>query len=125
MSETKSKPNFDELIVTNPKGNGLLFQYFFKVDNTELNKACQSGDLDKVRNMLKGYIYVNNYDENGYTPLIVACRNGKCNIVRELLKYDNIDVDLAPKKYGYTPLITAISNICNETKKHNNNKKCN
>ncbi|WP_339046077.1 ankyrin repeat domain-containing protein [Candidatus Mesenet endosymbiont of Agriotes lineatus] len=52
---------------------------------------------------------VNAQDNNGYTPLCLAVSLGQINIVKLLLKYEQIDINIG-KSYEATPLLLALKN---------------
>ena len=49
---------------------------------------------------------VNKADEDGQTPLLIACQKGHVDAVRLVLE-KGAEVDQAEKKYGATPLFVA------------------
>ena len=71
---------------------------------TPLHEAAQSGDVDKVRKLLKGGEYdVSCVDEDEKTPLHQAASKGHLGVVRVLVSEFKADVN-ACTKHGYTPL---------------------
>lgn len=70
-----------------------------------LHLACRVGDLSSVEMLLENHANVDSWC-NGYTPLLIASRNGNASLVRLLLKFGATPA-LANKK-GKTPLDKAI-----------------
>ncbi len=54
-----------------------------------LNKACEEGDIEKVRALLNSD-NINEKNGNGNTPILVACAHGHADIVEFLLSEENI-----------------------------------
>ena len=78
---------------------------------TPLHGAAQSGDVDKVRELLEGGKYdVNTVDMFGWTPLHVATRRGHSGVVRVLISEFKANTN-ACTDYGSTPFDMAIK--CN------------
>ena len=85
-----------------------LFSHFFGV--TSLHLAAESGDVDKVRELLQSGKYnVNCTDSNGKTPLHYACAKGHLDMVKVLIARFNADV-LFKDVNGCIPLIDAALN---------------
>ena len=77
---------------------------------TPLHLAAESGDVDKVRELMQNGEYnVNCTDSNGETPLHYACAKGHLDMVKALISDFNADV-LFKDIYGYIPLIDAALN---------------
>ena len=56
----------------------------------DFRDACESGDLDKVKGLIKD-VDINETDEYGFTGLHLAAEHGHLKIVEELMVvYDNI-----------------------------------
>ena len=76
---------------------------------TPLHEAAMSGDVDKVRELLKGGKYdVNCVDEERYTPLHQAVSGGHLDVVRVLVSEFKADVN-AHANQGRTPMNMADS----------------
>ena len=76
---------------------------------TPLHRASQSGDVDKVRELLEGGKYdVNCVDEYGWTPLHLAACRGHMDVVRLLITEFKADVNVHNNN-GVTPLHEAAS----------------
>ena len=73
----------------------------------ELIQNTRDGNHEKVRELLRMGADVNASDIFGATCLIRASFNGRLNVVRELLKHDNVHVN-AEDSVGDTPLIIAV-----------------
>ena len=86
--------------------------------------ACQQGKHLFVPEILAAYpsIPINQPLHNGKTPLIIACINNNCNVVMELLKHPNIDVNAVETQFGASPLaiacLSGCSNILSELLRH-------
>ena len=65
--------------------------------------ACHGGDLNKVNELCTNGIQVNQANENGTTPLNIACQNGHSKVVEILLAVDGILVNQADDD-GFAPL---------------------
>ena len=77
---------------------------------TPLNEAAQSGDVDKVRELLKGGKYdVNCTARAGWTPLHEAAAMGHMGVLRVLISEFEANVN-AYTNYGSTPFDLAVSN---------------
>ena len=77
---------------------------------SSLIKATQSGDVDKVREMLEcGKCTVNCTDFVGRTPLQCACQKGRVDVVRLLVSEFKADMTIQTS-YGVTPLMLAAIN---------------
>ena len=75
-----------------------------------LHLAAESGDVDKVRELLQSGEYnVNCTDSNGRTPLHYACAKGHLDMVKVLISDFNADV-LFKDINGCIPLIDAALN---------------
>jgi cytohesin len=73
----------------------------------EIHDAAKSGDLEKVKTLLKDNPeLVNNKDTNGWTPLFLAARNDHADVV-DLLLTNGADVN-ATNKSGMTALRVAV-----------------
>ena len=85
---------------------------------TTLHNACRDGYLDRARQLLNA-IPVDEKDENGMTPLMVASANGHTQVVQLLLdnraaideqnKNDKTALMLA-KEYGHTEVVQLLEN---------------
>ena len=77
---------------------------------TPLHLAAESGDVDKVRELLQSGEYnVNCTDSNGRTPLHYACIGGNKNLVQTLIR--DYKADIKAKDSGdNTPLNVAAMN---------------
>lgn len=74
-----------------------------KVPNKEIVEAANSGDREKIRNLLNDDVDVNSIDKDGDTALHVACKKNDLTLAQLLLSIEKIDVNYQNKK-GYTPL---------------------
>ena len=73
----------------------------------QLFKATQSGDVEKVREILEhGKCTVNCTDSTGWTPLHWACKKGYVAVVRVLVSEFKADMTIRTSS-GATPLIYA------------------
>ena len=76
----------------------------------QLFKATQSGDVEKVRKILKhGKCTVNCTDSTGWTPLHWACNKGHVDVVRVLVSEFKADITIQTFT-GATPLTLAAIN---------------
>ncbi len=74
----------------------------------ELVYACKYGNIDKVKELLKGNINPNIHDKNGSTALVMASLYGYTEIVKLLLNYEKTIVNPnIQDKNGITALIEA------------------
>ncbi|MDR3441700.1 MAG: ankyrin repeat domain-containing protein [Legionella sp.] len=86
--------------------------------------ACQNGQLEMVRELLKQQdININHANNNRLTPLYIACQNRYVEVVHELLKQQGINVNQANNN-DVTPLYTSCRNghveMVRELLKHGN-----
>ena len=72
-----------------------------------LNKVIKN-NIEEVINLLPN-VNINTKNIRGYTALMIACKKGYTDIVRELLTRNDIDVNLK-NKYNNTALILACQN---------------
>lgn len=81
-----------------------------KSDMTALHFAASSTNNPELVHALlqtpNGISCINYQDSDGSTPLMCAVENNNCNVVEELLKYDNINVTMW-NNYGDSALDTA------------------
>ena len=73
---------------------------------SELQLACQQGDITTVKKLLARGHDINEVDKYGRTPLIFTCEKGSHGIATLLLD-KNAYVNTAEKRYGHTALIAA------------------
>ncbi len=75
-----------------------------KMDN--ILEACREGDLQKVIKQLKrGISNIEYQEDEGYTPLTIASKDGRLDIVKCLVEHGaNVE---GRDYYGYTPLMYA------------------
>jgi len=86
---------------------------------TALHIACDLEKVEKVQSLLAAaqeggggvVINVDEQDEDGWTPLHIACMRGNLKIV-ELLT--NANVEVQDNKFGFTPLHDACANGHND-----------
>lgn len=134
----KNKKGEDPLKLSIKKGNDEMFNIILNYMNKlksespegkrqlmeeKLIKACKEGDINYLKETLNKSEIDINYKYTtylGYTALHIASENGKEEMVKELLKYPNIDVDarsyknnkeavlFAPYHVDYTPLHLAV-----------------
>jgi len=70
----------------------------------KLWKACEVGNVEKVRKLLQNEQFdINWQDSESRTPFFIACREGHIEIVKLLLNDKRIDVTKAENEYGLTP----------------------
>ncbi len=80
-----------------------------------LHKACEEGDIEKVKELLMTED-VNQKDGNGNTPILAACAHGQAEVVelflgKDYVKYININES---NKQGYTLLQLACEKLKDE-----------
>merc|ERR1711915_830414 len=82
-----------------------------------LHWAVDRGHHEVVKALLSHRkTIINIIDKEGYSPLIIACRNNFVEIVRTLLKDVRVDVDIQDFD-GSTALHSAVERNCVETVK--------
>ena len=81
-----------------------------KSETDQFFKATQSGDVEKVREILEcGKCTVSCTDSDGWTPLHWACKKGHVDVVRVLVSEFKADMTIQTS-YGDTPLTLAAKN---------------
>ena len=76
--------------------------------NEELRTACSEGNLEAVNSLLSNNVNINNKDDDGYSPIILASKYGNLEIVELLLsKGANINDN---NKYLYDSICMASLN---------------
>lgn len=68
----------------------------------ELMQACEQGDLELVKEICKVPRHINDKNDKGWTPLIVATYNGHMDIVKYLL---SVGADIYDTNYNGTNLL--------------------
>jgi ankyrin repeat protein len=86
-----------------------------------LIQAAEVGNLEEVRILLQKGANINATNRHGNTALIMACSNGKEQVVVELLQHDEVDSNY-PHDDGWPALTMAClcgyTNIVVELLKH-------
>lgn len=77
------------------------------MNEEELIKACEDGDLEKVKSIVEKVTDIN-LEYNDWTPLTKASEKGHLNIVKYLLE-NGAEID-KENGYGWTPLMCASMN---------------
>ena len=99
-TDEKSNTALHYVIITNRSGG-----------RTQLHEACENGDFEKVKNML--YVTqrhdVNVQDNDGWTPLHLACFTGQEKIV-SLLLWAGADVDIRDEDWRTPADVAEIAN---------------
>jgi len=73
---------------------------------TPLHSAATMGLLEMSRNLVSNGARINVYDERGYTPLLLAVKNGNTELVKYLVDQGAF-LNQKDKKLGYTELLLA------------------
>ena len=77
-----------------------------------LHQACENGNLEKVKEMLSSEKYgINDRDQEGQTPLHIACKHGWLNLIRYFIE-NNASANIVDDE-GQTPLHKAVNNSYN------------
>ena len=83
----------------------------------EIKKLIINGDYKKLSKLLqKSEIDLNESDEKGWTPLLLACENEEFDIVRFLVE-NGADVN-KPDFHGQTPLHFAVDEAIDSSCRH-------
>jgi len=83
----------------------------------DLRDACEAGDLDKAKGLIKSGLDINETDEYGFTALHMACDNGHLEVVKEILaagaKLDPLVFDsyMMPLHFAVSKNHTAIAKL--------------
>ena len=64
----------------------------------DFRDACEAGDLDKVKGLMKS-VDINETDEYGYTGLHLAAEHGHMKVVEELMVIKLLDGIFLIKEY--------------------------
>ena len=83
----------------------------------KLKTAVKSNNLEYVEKAIKNDANVNKAFPNGDTPLHIAVKKGYEEMVKILLKKENIDVNAVDIRKGSTPLHFALKKRYDEKKK--------
>jgi cytohesin len=83
-------------------------KFVLKSENyfTTLHYLCKLGVLDRVKNLIEMYGNVEARDENGNTPLHIACENGHIDVAEYLIYECGCDKE-ARDNNKFTPLFVA------------------
>ena len=73
-----------------------------------LHDAVEANNLDKVKELIAQGVDINEKDKYGVTALSIASATGNINIVNELLKVPEININLQDDFIFNTPLINAL-----------------
>jgi ankyrin repeat protein len=77
---------------------------------TILHLMCELGVLDRVKNLIEMYGNVEARDENGRTPLHIACGNGHIDVAEYLICECGCDKEARDNYLQFTPLFVACLN---------------
>lgn len=91
-----------------------------KLKDSPYHVPCILNDIDEVKLLLDAGCDPNVQNIDGETPLLYACRFANLDIVKLLLKCEDIKVNLYDYEYKYTPL-HEICHILFLNKHYNNN----
>jgi ankyrin repeat protein len=76
----------------------------------ELHEACEEGDHDKVRYLLKAQTRAHTFNNRGFPPLIIAAVNGNIKCIHALLELGkNVHIEMETRSTGETALFVVIS----------------
>lgn len=105
---TKMRKNLED-IESKQDSQKLLLQHINEREKLieTLSNACQHGEIDKCRLLVRKGANVNEIDSAGFLPVHYACANGFTDIVRLLLEYGS---DVTSYLSGYAPLGIASQN---------------
>lgn len=85
-----------------------FLQLKLEKSSSPMHTACQKGNIETVKHLLEIGADVNLPDENGFTPLYIACKYGYSQIVQSLLnKTNNVTDHLSQRQ-------KADVNICSK-----------
>jgi len=85
-----------------------IYNYPDIINTFKLLKACISNDTSEIDTIIKQTSSALFYKTvQGYTPLHLAINNDNLEIIRILLRYDKINVNIYDK-YGFSPIFYAI-----------------
>jgi len=91
-------------------GNGPVHNYLSFVHNSSTNanmnifEACEAGDLERVRELARGGVDVCRANDDGWTPMMFACKHGHLHIVQFLFQNGAKDDVRRPNNDGATPM---------------------
>merc|ERR1711982_119493 len=72
---------------------GFFYCWFVHNIMSELITACRDGDIEKVKQLLDNNANVNESDSYMFTPLITAAESQHVEVVKELLKHKECNVN--------------------------------
>ena len=94
----------------NPNGHKLLKGEGFQTGSTEAHRLANAGDYDALKYVLdQNEKLINKRDENGWTPLHEAVRDGNLDVIELLLERGaDINARTGPNQEGPTALYLAM-----------------
>ncbi len=100
IANTIKKENLKSALIVNIENNEKI-----KIANYELIEGVKNDDIDKVKSAIKKGANINIQDEEGNTPISIACKNANKKIA-QLLLLNDADVSIKNND-GHTPLMRA------------------
>jgi ankyrin repeat protein len=82
---------------------------------SSLLESAKKGDLTRVLELIDKGVNVNCHGAYGYTPLLIAARHSRLDVVEALFNKGaaintDSDIDMQQQEWGYTPLLWAVNN---------------
>lgn len=96
-----NKELFKQLLI-----NGIQNDTFDSYENTPMIRAVMKNDIGAIKRLIKQGEDINESDENGSTPLLVASDYGYQKIIKYLIEECNVDIDKVDND-GDNPLMVA------------------
>lgn len=80
------------------------------INNNILQNSVLTNNIEYITEILKYNININNINKDGLAALHIACINRNIDIIKLLIKYKYIDLNIQENKYKLTPIMYLTDN---------------